>query len=57
MGKHGENMTVIYCPLKKCQYNNAKTPEDEGICTKENLEMEMRCWYDCRFVYCPEYEE
>ena len=49
-------MTVVYCPMKRCQYNEAMQAEDEGICSKDEIEM-GKAEYTKDFAYCPEYDE
>jgi len=44
-------MTVIYCPLKECEYNNAVRFEDEGICSKDEVQMGIG-EYNSEFAYC-----
>ncbi len=48
-------MTTIYCPMKKCQYNNARLETDEGSCYKKEIELDI---HECDYhdlPYCPEY--
>jgi hypothetical protein len=46
---------TVYCPRKKCYYNNAKTDRDEGVCTKDNLDLEIINYGYNDFSCCTEY--
>ena len=46
---------MVYCPMKKCNYNNAQRDTDEGICTKQDLELSVAHYDYNNFPYCSEY--